>query len=190
VLYAQTTVGTVKRLGVMFFFFAPFCGHLNLLHHLKAELKPWKSIPNVNYKEDMMFIGNVHTPWNSINRADYTNPSKPTTPGYNIYTGLDLGHAYLVFLLVLLLQVVRIFLCKLYTTEQFKRKSILKKIMHSVENCSLTSPLQDWDTETGDVAAHRNRMQQVKVEMSVAMLVNFFWNAVMLVPILFTGKLN
>ena len=135
-----------------------------------------------------MFIGNVSIPWSSINRADYTNPSKPTTPGYNLYTGLDLGQAYLVFLLVLLLQVVSIFLCKLYTTEQFKRQSTLHKIMHSVENCSLTSPLQDWDTEIGDVTAHSMRMQQVKVEMSVAMLINFFWNAVMLVPLLFTGK--
>lgn len=187
VLYVQTTVGTVKRLGVMFFFFAPFFGHLNLLQHWKAELKPWKSRDYINFKEDMMFIGNVSMPWSSINRADYTNPSKPTPPGYTLYTGLDLGEAYLVFLLVLVLQVVSIFLCKLYTTEQFKRKSFLQKIMHSVENCSLVSPLLDWDTETGNVAAHRKKMQQVKEEMSAAMLMNFFWHAVMLVPILFTG---
>ena len=133
VLFAQTTVGTVKRIGTLFFYFVPFFGNLNLLQHWKAELKPWKAKPFLDYKDDLMYVGNISIPWRDINRADYTDPTNPTTPDYTLYTGLSLGDAYIIFLLLLYLQLITVFLCKLYTAEEFKRKGFLQKILHSGE---------------------------------------------------------
>ena len=189
ILLAQTSVATLKRIGIMFFYFTPFFGNLNLLQHWKAELKPWKAKPYVNYKEDILYIGNVTLPWSTINRADYTDRKNPTPPTYTEYTGLSLGEAYLVFLLLICLQVISVFLCKLYTAEQFKRKGLLQKILHSLENCSFVSPAQDWDMETGDIEAHWQRIKQVKVEVIITMFINFLWHVAMLFPLLYTGNL-
>ena len=52
----------------------------------------------------------------------------------------------------------------------------------------MPSVFRDWDMDNGSVEDHKRRHKKVLVEMMLTIFVRFFIHAIMLVPVIFTGK--
>ena len=61
-------------------------------------------------------------------------------------------------------------------------------IIHSVECLSMPSAFRDWDMDNGSVEDHKCRHKKVLLEMLLTIFVRFIIHAIMLVPVIFTGK--
>ena len=139
--------------------------------------------------------------WSLIDRYSYSNwsegyngndlkrqPLQP--PDYDLYTGLRLSQYFLLFVLHYVLQTLAVFITKYIVVKNFRKINMIKQFAHSLENCGIVIPLQDWDVEHGTVEEHRERFSKVNREVIVTMVVNFFFNFVMLVPLIYTGSIN
>ena len=60
--------------------------------------------------------------------------------------------------------------------------------MHGLENANMPTVWQDWDMEKGSVTDHKRRQTRVILEMLLMMVVRAAFHALMLLPIIFTGK--
>ena len=188
ILSIQAIIVSLKRVIIMVAFFCPFFGHLDILQHWKAEQKPLLSRDGVNYSSDIMHVNNVSLAWADINRANYSDPKHPIPPDYSVYTGINLGEAFLVFWLILALQTITIILGKYCTATDYKKKTFFEKFLHGIENCNMPCPVNDWDSENGDVDSHKRRLILVRREMLVTIIINFCWHLVMMIPIWVAGK--
>ena len=61
-------------------------------------------------------------------------------------------------------------------------------IVHGLENANMPTVWQDWDMEKGSVTDHKRRQTRVILEMLLMMVVRAAFHALMLLPIIFTGK--
>ena len=61
-------------------------------------------------------------------------------------------------------------------------------IVHGLENANMPTVWQDWDMEKGSVREHKRRQTRVILEMLLMMVVRAAFHALMLLPIIFTGK--
>ena len=61
--------------------------------------------------------------------------------------------------------------------------------MHGLENANMPTVWQDWDMEKGSVRDHKRRQTRVILEMLLIMVVRAAFHALMLLPIIFTGKI-
>ena len=111
-------------------------------------------------------------------------------PDYDLYTGLRLRQYFLLFVLHYVLQTLAVFITKYIVVKEFRKINMIKQFAHSLENCGIVIPLQDWDVAHGTVEEHRERFSKVNREVIVTMVVNFFFNFVMLVPLIYTGSIN
>ena len=109
---------------------------------------------------------------------------------YDISTGTSLRHYFLLFVLLYVLQTVAVFITKYIVVKEFRKINMIKQFAHSLENCGIVIPLQDWDVDHGTVEEHRQRFSKVNREVIVTMVVNFLFNFVMLVPLIYTGSNN
>merc|ERR1712183_618749 len=109
-------------------------------------------------------------------------------PDYDLYTGLSLRLYFLLFVLLYVLQTVAVFITKYIVVVEFRKINVIKQFAHSLENCGIVIPLQDWDVDHGTVEEHRERFSKVNREVIVTMVVNFFFNFLMLVPLIYTGN--
>ena len=109
---------------------------------------------------------------------------------YDPYTGLGLRQYFLLFVLLYVLQTVAVFITKYIVVKEFRKINLIKQFAHSLENCGIVIPLQDWDVDNGTVEEHRERFRKVNREVIVTMVVNFLFNFVMLVPLIYTGSIN
>ena len=62
-------------------------------------------------------------------------------------------------------------------------------IVHGLENTNMPTVWQDWDMEKGSVRDHKRRQTKVIIEMLLMMVVRAAFHALMLLPIIFTGKI-
>merc|ERR1712183_550167 len=109
-------------------------------------------------------------------------------PDYDLYTGLSLRLYFLLFVLLYVLQTVAVFITKYIVVKEFRKINMIKQFAHSLENCGIVIPLQDWDVDNGTVEEHRERFSKVNREVIVSIVVNFFFNFVMLVPLIYTAN--
>ena len=61
-------------------------------------------------------------------------------------------------------------------------------IVHGLENANMPTVFRDWDMEKGSVKDHKRRQTRVLLEMLLMMVVRTAFHAIMLLPIIFTGK--
>ena len=136
-----------------------------------------------------MFLGKSGpVAWSLIDRSNHSDPSlPPQPPDYDLYTGLRLRQYFLLFVLLYVLQTVAVFITKYIVVKEFRKINMIKQFAHSLENCGIVFPLQDWDVDHGTVEEHRQRFSKVNREVIVTMVVNFLFNFVMLVPLIYTG---
>ena len=84
-------------------------------------------------------------------------------------------------------------LAKIICSEDFRTSgtsSLLFKLVHCVENTNIPTVWVDWDEREGTLEEHKERHDQVLKEMNVMMGIRAFFNALMLTPIIYTGKLE
>ena len=121
-------------------------------------------------------------------RWSYENSDSPVPPPYTIYTGLDLGKAFLVFWIIFFLHVSAILITKLLTARHMRESNILDMILHAVQNSNIPFPYKDWDVDNGTIEEHRARFGATLTEVNCVMAVNFFFNSLLLGPLIYTGQ--
>ena len=158
----------------------------------------WDELPGMLNKTtdgERVYLGKSGpVAWSLIDRFNYSDldplTQRPQPPDYDLYTGLSLHHYFLLFVLLYVLQTVAVFITKFIVVKEFRKINMIKQFAHSLENCGIVIPLQDWDVDHGTVEEHRQRFSKVNREVIVTMVVNFLFNFVMLVPLIYTGSVN
>lgn len=123
-----------------------------------------------------------------MDRTNWTDYENPVFTPYTAYTGLDLTHTFLAFLLLTGLHLVSVFVVKVKTVHNFRNVGKLEKLRHCLENMNIPVPFRDWDLDRGEVWEYLDRRRKVNREMFWLMLVNFVFNLTMLTPLLYTGS--
>ena len=206
-VYIMAALAASKRILVLVMFFVPGLGLFSILHHWQAEQIPFTVSQSTGMQErlhgmlnktndgELVYLGKSGpVAWSLIDRSDYSdlNPltQRPQPPDYDLYTGLRLPQYFLLFVLLYVLQTVAVFITKFIVVKEFRKINMIKQFAHSLENCGIVFPLQDWDVDHGTVEEHRQRFSKVNREVIVTMVVNFFFNFVMLVPLIYTGYIH
>ena len=178
-------------------FFLPSLGLFSILNHWKAEQLPFK-IRMQAFKlqfmtpVDIIALNNMTgiINWTSIDRWNYnsTNNNKPQPPLYSLYTRLSLGHSFAVFLTLMVLHFIAISVVKIITAKKANKESWFNFMVHVIENVNIPFPYKDWDTENLTVAEFKQRLREVKIEMTWTYVANFLINIVMFCPFWWTGE--
>ena len=204
-LYVVISVG-IKTIS-MILFLLPTLGLANTLRHFQGELKPYKVIvepyetrfgqtlnyffsmlpenfqaPNVT---DQMFYGDAPPiPFSAISRFDYSDPQNPIEPSLQLYTLISTETYLLLFWIIVLAQPIFVFLVKKFSNPApFSRQDWLDKIIHSMENSMLPSPLEDFEELPGSVDEHVERSKLLIKEIGLTILTNFFQHLLFMSPL-------
>ena len=164
------------------------------------QLYPW--MLNETSDGELVYLGKSgRVAWSLIDRYNYSLATRDSLdsskligllqpPDYELYTGLSLQYYFLLFVLLYVLQTLAVSITKFIVVKEFRKINMIKQFAHSLENCGIVIPLQDWDVEHGTVEEHRERFNKVNREVIVTMVVNFFFNFIMLVPLIYTGSIK
>ena len=215
VLAVKVFLSSVLRIIVFFFYFTPFLGLLNLLAHWKADQIPFTDIEFQNKSYTYWDQDNNNTSTVPFNKLHLTFPgSEP--PHYSHYTVLRLGQAYLVFWLVLAVQLVVVLLTKQWLSQPFRQAGLGSKLLHGLHCLNIPDIFQDWDKQDFlnneetllirrnsmmrdvrhwfpqnghllPVEMLRKRRQVVLREMGATQLFNWLFNMILLTPIYIAG---
>ena len=109
--------------------------------------------------------------------------------GYTAYTGIRLGQAFGIFVGLILLQMLVMFSVKKKMSARFRAVDWRTKVKHILESVNRTDYFVDWDQGNGSVAELKRRWQEVIVETSAMVAINFLFNFLLLVPLWFTSKM-
>ena len=209
----QGLIVATKRITTIVAFFMPSLGLCNLLHHWKAEQLTFHSRLNREIgPDDEIRLKDMteRVYWSQLDRWDYTDPSKPLPPDYDIYTGLSLKRTFATFFMIGVLQCVLLFIVKMVFSKGFRRDNLFNKFVHVLENTNIASPYADWDKEPEErqnlrglqehslhqilqksaLQDFRERLKLVEREMLLCFVVNTLTSMVMLIPIWHTGNYN
>ena len=138
----------------------------------------------------LLHFGNAAAmPWSLINRHNYSDLNKLTPPDYTIYTVFQLKQVFVMFLAGISLQVLFIWLAKLWNSQKFRKWNIFDQFLHAVTNIHIPYPVQDWCDGKGNPEKHYERMLVVQWEIISCMIINFIFNCIAMVPLLILGKL-
>jgi hypothetical protein len=99
------------------------------------------------------------------------------------YTLFKLKNYFVIFWCILISQSVVIILVKYLKSKQFKKLAWFDKIFHSMECSNFAYPMHDWDHEDGDCHVHHSRMVETRKEVQLNILINIFFNLVLLFPL-------
>ena len=110
-------------------------------------------------------------------------------PNYTIYTYFRLRDYFIIFLVLLAIQILAIFISKRNTSNIFANNlNFLDKFIHCVENTNIASNVQEWDDGKGDALEHKKRMEANLKETVIIIWIKTFFNIVLLMPICYLGK--
>ena len=183
-------VSSSARVMSIVFFLIPSCGLFSILGHWKLEQTPYsKKIKDQFEKNYMVYLYNSEpVNWTDLCRYNYTSDSGPD---YTVYTYFNLQEYFFGFGVLLVVHVLINALGKITCSEDFRTNgtsSFLLKLMHCVENTTIPTVWVDWDEREGTLEEHKERHDQVLTEMYTMMAIRTIFNAVMLAPIIYTGK--
>ena len=197
VVLLWSTMATARRILSLVAYFIPSLGLFNLLYHWKAEQIPFARKLFLTNDSDTLELYNMTEKvlWSDIDRWKYKDVYNPTSrsytfypPKYDLYTGLDLGQTFLLFIILLMIQFLLLLLVKCFTVDNFWLRNHYNKFVHILENMNMAIPWQDWDQEKCSVEQHTIKHRKVNIEMAVTMIVNMVFSLVMICPLLFTGN--
>ena len=173
-------------------------GLMNVLRHSQADSIPFATNSSyaVNYVDqspiNATFLNFGDAPpvaWADITHVDYSNPDKPTPPPYSLYTGLTSKHSFIVFVSIWLLQIICIWIKNSCTSTSFTTLSYFDQILHSFQSIIAPTPAVDWASGPGNCFDHYTRMKRALREVVSTLLINFFFQLIHLIPIIYLGKL-
>ena len=176
------------RVMAMVLYFTPPLGLFSILGHWKLEQVPYSD--SLNFNTPVYLFNTKPFPWRDINRYNYT---ARTAPHYKVYTYFSLSEYFYGFLILLVLHICLNALAKTLCSEDFRRNlnsSLLFKLIHCVENTNIPTVWMDWEEKKGSIEDHIRRHGQVMKEMVVIMVIRTIFNAVMMSPVIYTGKNN
>ena len=182
---------TGRRITSIVSFFIPFLGLFNVLNHWRAEQLPFRLRRVMEPASDdrlELFNMTEQVLWSDIDRWRYSDLSKPLPPHYSLYTGLALGEAFKVFIVIMGCHFIFIAIIKLITVENFRSCDHFSKFVHILENMNFAFPWADWDQERGGVQELRDRFRRLNMEMLLTMIVNCVFSILMLCPIWYSGE--
>ena len=184
-------VSTSARLMAIVFYFIPSFGLLGVLGHWKLEQTPYSEKIRAQFeKNNTVYLYNSKpVAWTDLSRYNYTSNSGPD---YTLYTYFSLQEYFGGFFALLSLHVIINALAKILCSEDFKSgpSSLLFKIIHCVENTNIPTVWKDWDEEDGTIEDHQRRHAEVTKEINTIIGIRSFFNAVMLVPVVYTGRIS
>ena len=61
-------------------------------------------------------------------------------------------------------------------------------VIHGIENVNMPTVFRDWDLDKGSMADHKQKHTKALLEMKLIILVRAVFHAIMIIPIIFTGK--
>ena len=190
VAYLWTITVTAKRMMVLILYFAPSLGLFHLLYHPLFEQVPFAVRKNRNVSaDDLLYLYNIDPlPWTDVDRWSYEDPNNPKPPSYTVYTVFTIGEYFQLFWIIFALHICCNIISKLFTSKQFRKEAnLLQMLIHGIENCNIPLLWKDWDEDSGTVEDHIERFKSSNYEMFATFLVNFIFNAAMLLPLGCTG---
>jgi hypothetical protein len=188
----RALVAYTSRIGCFVMFFTPFMGLMGCLAHWTAEQVPL----NPKVFAELQDQGDFHY-WDgqaakvvpgTLFRSNYSDTSHPAPPKYTVYSVVTLQAAYCIFWGLLLLQSVLTILLKRTLSEEFRAASWGSKLQHVVEAVNLPETFSAWDEGGGSPAEHRRRWRAVRREMAATIGLHCFFNLLMVIPIMVTGR--
>ena len=126
--------------------------------------------------------------WSSLDNWIYntTHPDESQPPHYTLYTGLALGHTFIVFLGMMTLQLLAITVVKIRIAR--RQENWFNMLVHILENLNIPFPYKDWDTEdTLTVDEFKQRLREVNIEMAWTFVLNNVFSVLMFCPFWWTG---
>ena len=210
----QGLVVSTRRITTIVAFFIPSLGLFNLLHHWQAEQLTFQLRLNHAQNNGLSTLDEIDLHdmteriyWSQLDRWNYTDPSKPLPPDYDIYTGLKLKWTFAAFFVLGIVQCLLLFIIKMSFSKGFRKDNIYNKMVHVLLNTNIAAPFEDWDQEPEDRrnmrgqqehSIHRllqrsaiqdflERLKLVEREMLWCLGVNTITSFVMLIPIWYTG---
>ena len=108
--------------------------------------------------------------------------------GYTAYTGIKLGHAFGVFVGLILLQMLVMFFVKKKMSPRFRASNWPTMLKHLFESVNRPDYFVDWDRGGGNVAEHNRRWKMVLAETSAMVGIHFVFNLLLIVPLWVTSR--
>ena len=186
---------TAKRILAVVGFFLPCLGLFDTLHHWRAEQTPFttrreRAEDGLVMVNDTLDLHGLEEKvfWRELDRTDWTDSEYPQFPPYDLYTGLGLTGYFLSFLLLLFLHLITVLAVKILRVRNMSG-SRLDIVRHCLENINIPYPWQDFDLLRGGLEEYKARRGKVHREMFCVMVVNFMFNSLMLLPMVYTGNI-
>ena len=183
------------RLLAMLLYFVPSLGMLNILRHYQAERIPFANLNlktkrrKYDFSNDMLYFGDAEpVRWADITHVNYSNPFDPVPPPYTIYTGLTSRDFFIIFGSMWLLQIFAIWLHNFLRSKSFKTLSGFDQIMHAFCSIITPAPSVDWMQGQGDCKEHHDRMKGIKKEVTGMVKINWIFNFLHILPLVYLGK--
>ena len=185
VLGCRIFLVTVCRIGAIFFYFAVFLGQLNMLAHWKAEQTSFQMLDGWTVKSPNDWIHESFSYWSEqdkeissvpfqlLYRSNYST-TPPTPPSYTMYTGIDLGTAFILFWILLVIQTMILMAARLLTCKRFRKIGIFSKLVHCLDSVNIPDVYQDWDTEDGYVLkCYQRQFKSVMTQMGSMVIIQY-----------------
>ena len=172
----------LTRVTAIIIFFSGPLGLFSLLRHLQGEQYPWNDdvLDLVNPDGTIVIGNNAPFEWDLI-------AFQPKF--YTDYVGIRLGYYLLIFFGILVVQMLVIFIAKCILSKAFWHDfNFLEKIIHSLENSNIPFNAKEWDDGQGDAKDHKKRMKSNWLEVLVVIVINAFFNSLLLLSLGFLGK--
>ena len=123
--------------------------------------------------------------WKTIDRWNHHSDEPPSPI---LYTFFPLKGYFFIFVGILISQAFTIFLTKIQLSHEFcQQQSTIEKFIHVMENCHIGFNTKEWDAAKGNAKAHQRRMLRNQKEVLILIIINFFYNILLLSPIIILG---
>ena len=172
-------------------YFIPGFGLFSILGHWQLEQIPYSQDLNGRFQNKTVDLYQSEpVEWTDLSRYNYTDNSGPHYSEYTYYTLTDY---FLGFWILLSIHVLMNLLVKIACSPDFKKtftSSPLANLVHCLENTNVPTVFKDWEEDGGSVEEHKRRHRKVVTEMVIIMIIRTLIHGVMLVPLLYTGRLQ
>ena len=187
-----TSTSIVLRIFSCILYLTPALGLFDILRHLQGEMFPYwdpyfypDDISNFNF-----YFGDAPPlNWSEITRWNYIDSGVAEPPQLTVYTYFTIQQYLGFFMCIFAIQFVFHLALKIQTNPfVFRKLSWIDCVIHIISCCFIPCPMEEWDTEKGTVAMHKERKNLVLKEMLAVMILNFCTNIFMLTPLIILGK--
>ena len=207
-IFLWGTFATLRRILSIVAMFTPSMGLFSLLHHWRAEQRPFRIRMEyarrytIEPQDEIHLFGvNDSILWTKLDRWDYSDPLKPTPPPYSHYTLLSLKHTFIAVVVLSALQLTTLVVVKFWTSRDFREEThTTNMVIHVLENLNFASPFKDWNQWTGfslfgnhgrnTINELRIRYKNVVREMVATFAVNLLFTLILMVPLWHCGNVE